>query len=133
MRRGRRDPLGPRGERVAARYLRRRGYRVLGCNLETHFGEADLLCQSRRDRAIVLVEVKARRGSAGPPPEASVTHGKRQRLERILEHLVRTNGWHDRPRRIDVVAIAFERRRWLPARARVRHFEDAVAAGGGTR
>jgi len=133
MRTGRRDKLGPLGERVAARYLKRRGLKVLGRNLMTGFGEADLLCETR-EGCIVVVEVKARRARpSAPPPEASVTLAKRQRLIRVLEHLVKANGWHGRPRRIDVVAIEFHARRWGPPRAQVRHFESAVLRSGQTR
>ncbi|OAB61676.1 hypothetical protein AY599_19085 [Leptolyngbya valderiana BDU 20041] len=133
MRVGRRDKLGPLGERAAARYLRRLGYRVLGRNLETRFGEADLLCQAPGG-CIVVVEVKARRYRTGaPPPEAAVTLAKRQRLARILEHLVRTNGWESRPRRIDVIAVEFHNRRWRGPRPEIRHIENAVLRGGGVR
>ena len=133
MRTGRRDKLGPMGERAAARYLRRRGYRVLGRNLMTNFGEADLLCEAPGG-CVVVVEVKARRFREGmPPPEASVTLTKRQKLVRVLEHLVKQNGWSGRPRRIDVVAVEFHQRRWLVPRANVRHFENAVMRNGQTR
>lgn len=133
MRTGRRDSLGPRGERVAARYLRRQGLRLLGRNLMTRFGEADLLFEGPGG-GIVLVEVKARRARPGtPPPEASVTQAKRQKLARILEHLVQKNGWQGRPRRVDVVAVEFHPRRWLGLRASVRHIESAVSHGGGAR
>lgn len=133
MRTGRRDSLGPKGERAAARYLRRKGLRLLGRNLVTRYGEADLLFETR-EGCIVLVEVKSRRNRAhAPPPEASVTQSKRRKLARILEHLARQNGWTDRPRRIDVVAVVFHPRRWLPDRAVVRHIENAVTQGGGSR
>ncbi|NRA57111.1 MAG: YraN family protein [Phycisphaerales bacterium] len=133
MRTGRRDKLGPRGERAAVRFLRRQGFRVLGRNLVTPFGEADIVCESP-DRVVVVVEVKSRRSERpGPPPEAAVTQKKRQRLTRILEHLVRANGWHDRPRRIDVVAVEFRRRRWLGTKPALRHITDAVRHGGAAR
>jgi putative endonuclease len=133
VRTGRRDKLGPRGERAAARYLRRKGFRVLGRNLETNFGEADLLCEAPGG-CIVVVEVKARRFRDGaPPPEASVTQTKRQKLARILEHLIKKNGWQGRPRRVDVVAIEFHKRRWLGPRPVVKHFENAVLKGGRLR
>lgn len=126
----RRDPLGPTGERAAARYLRRRGYRVLARNLHTVAGEADLVCEAPDHRTIVLVEVKARRRIAGQPqqsaemaPEASVTAVKRQKLVAIARTLARLNKWEDRPMRIDVVAV--ERRQTRP-RWSVRHLEDAV-------
>lgn len=133
MRTGRRDKLGPMGERAAARFMRRRGYGVIGRNLMTSFGEADLLCEGP-DGCIVVVEVKARRFREGmPPPEASVTLTKRQKLVRVLEHLVKKNDWNDRPRRIDVVAVTFHERRWRWPRAEIRHFENAVLRSGKTR
>lgn len=125
-----RDPLGPAGERAAARYLRRRGYRVLARNLHTVAGEADLVCEAPDHRTIVLVEVKARRRIEGQPqqsaemaPEASVTAAKRRKLVAIARTLARLNKWEDRPMRIDVVAV--ERRQTRP-RWSVRHLEDAV-------
>lgn len=106
---GDRDPLGPWGERAAARFLRRAGYQVLGRNLRVPMGEADLLCVAPDRRTVVLVEVKARRvGGAEhvqPPPEASVHAHKRDKLRSILRHLANANGWHERPLRIDAVAV----------------------------
>lgn len=126
----RRDPLGPAGERAAARYLRRRGYRVLARNLHTVAGEADLVCEAPDRRTIVLVEVKSRRRIEGQPqrsaemaPEASVTAAKRRKLTAIARTLARLNRWEDRPMRIDVVAV--ERRESRP-RWSVRHIEDAA-------
>jgi len=113
--------------------LRRNGFRVLGRNLDTHFGEADLLCEAPGG-GIVVVEVKARRFRPGtPPPEASVTLTKRQRLTRILEHLVKQNGWQAKPRRIDVVSVEFHSRRWLGMKPSIRHFQNAVLQNGRSR
>lgn len=106
---------------------------MLGRNLMTRFGEADLLCEGP-DGCIIVVEVKSRRHREGmPPPEASVTLTKRRKLVRVLEHLVKQNNWNARPRRIDVVAVTFKQRRWLWPRAEIRHFENAVLQGGRTR
>lgn len=106
---GERDQLGPWGERAAARHLRRLGYRVLGRNLRVPMGEADLLCVAPDRETVVLVEVKSRRINASglhqPPPEASVHAQKRSKLISILRHLAAANGWHDRPLRIDAVAV----------------------------
>ena len=107
---GQRDPLGPLGERLAAGHLRRTGHRIIGTNLRVPMGEADILALGPDGRTIVLVEVKARRvepGRDGPfnAPEANITAEKRAKLAQILRHLTRANGWHHRPRRIDVIAI----------------------------
>ncbi len=121
--------LGRAGERLAAKTLRRAGYRVLGRNLHVPMGEADLLCLAPDRRTIVLVEVKTRIASDGsspfvaPPPEAAVHAEKRDKLRRILRHLVAANRWHDRPCRIDVVAIDWPAGGGKP---NVRHHADAV-------
>ncbi|MBP5618294.1 MAG: YraN family protein, partial [Clostridia bacterium] len=49
---------GERGEKLAARYLRRKGYRILERNFQTRFGEIDLI--ARKGDQLVFVEVKTR-------------------------------------------------------------------------
>ncbi|GJM18031.1 MAG: hypothetical protein DHS20C14_02440 [Phycisphaeraceae bacterium] len=121
------SPTGRRGERLAAGYLKRKGYRVLARNLDTGVGEADLVCESPDGRTLVVVEVKARVASADPGerrPEASITSRKQHALRRIAHALARRDGFRDRPIRIDVVAVD------LDARGRkavaIRHHENAV-------
>ena len=104
--------LGARGERLAGKYLRRQGYRVLQRNARLRLGEADLVCESPDRRDIVICEVKTRlRGSGRSPqgeaiaPEASVHARKRRKLAAIARVIARANGWQNRPVRIDVIAI----------------------------
>lgn len=118
--------LGRAGERLAARYLKRHGYRVLLRNHTTRVGEADIVCCGPDGRTIVVVEVKTRarvRGdTSSPPPEASITAHKRRKLLQVARVLRSERGWEDRPLRIDVIAID-----WPPSgRAEIRHFESAV-------
>lgn len=125
-------PLGRAGERAAARFLKRSGYRLLGRNVRTRVGEADLVCQAPDGTTIVIVEVKTRgreegqhQASAQIAPEASVTAHKRRTLRSIALTLRRANRWHDRPIRIDVVAVE-----WTGAsHPRIRHLVDAVDSG----
>lgn len=121
--------LGRRGERVAARMLAIKGYRVLERNGTRAAGEADLLALAPDGRTLVLVEVKSRLvdpGRAAPPPEASVTREKQRRLVRIARSIAAGPRGRGRPIRIDVVGVDFQRGRCRP-RA-VRHREGAVRA-----
>lgn len=123
-RRGDHHALGARGERHAARYLRKKGYRVLARSLRVPAGEADLLCLAPDRRTIVLVEVKTRRPSPGRGrrPEAQVGPAKQRKLRAILASIIASNSWSDRPRRIDIIAID-----WPTSGApRVRHFQSAI-------
>lgn len=132
--------LGELGERAAAKYLKRKRYRVVDRNIRLGPGEIDLLCLAPDRRTIVVVEVKSRRSSGGSGariPEAAVTLKKRQKLRRLSEILVRKRGWEGRPLRIDVVAVDFpvDKSTWRSLWRRrcpssIRHFEGAVGALG---
>lgn len=71
--------LGARGEKLAARFLRRAGFKVLYRNFRSrHGGEIDLVC--REDDTLVFVEVKTRtREDFGRPLEA-VNLAKQRRI-----------------------------------------------------
>jgi putative endonuclease len=130
-----RDPLGPEGERLAARHLKGKGYTIIGSNLRVPMGEADVLAIGPDGQTVVLVEVKSRRVDpegdkerrergefVAPPPEASITARKREKLALILRHLARANGWTSRPLRIDAVAVEWPE----DGEPVVRHHENAV-------
>ena len=70
--------LGERGERAAARHLKRQGMRILLRGYRTKQGEIDLI--ARDGDTLVFVEVKARR--QGVPAEA-VTPEKQRRLTNV--------------------------------------------------
>ena len=90
-----------RGERVALRYYRLRGYRLLDANARVGRYELDLVL--RRGRRILVVEVEEKRGAAFGHP-----------LEMIDEEKVR---------RVGVAAIA-----WLAARPELSGLEVAFEA-----
>ncbi len=82
---------GNYGERVAASFLRRRGYRVLIRNFKTTRGEIDLVC--RHGEVLVFVEVKSRGSVEWTRPAEAVGPEKEEALrlaaQRYLELLER--------------------------------------------
>ncbi len=78
LRRPPRARRGCRGERLAARHLRRSGYRILARNLRVDGIEVDLL--ARESRWLVLVEVKT---VGGPPPREGMRLVRRQQIRRL--------------------------------------------------
>ena len=120
--------LGRRGERVAARLLRRRGYRILFRNYRLRFGEIDIICRHPDGRTITIVEVKTLRyrdpaRAAIYRPEGHVDARKRRTLRRLAAAVRKRHGWLNQPTSIDVVAVEFHRGRRRPV---VRHHEHAV-------
>ena len=113
------EPLGDRGERLAARWLRRRGYRILHRNLCIGRDEADLVAVDPAGRSLVIVEVKTR-SSATPPPEAGLTRLKQVHLERLAARLKRRREYRGMPVRLDAIAII-----WPPdGEPDIRHYRD---------
>ena len=75
-----RGRTGARGERLALRYLRWRGYRLLARNFRCPEGELDLVV--RRGTTIVVVEVRTVTQGFLASPLDSVTPAKRRRVAR---------------------------------------------------
>jgi putative endonuclease len=82
---------GNYGERVAAAFLRRHGYRVLTRNFKTTRGEIDLVC--RHGEVLVFVEVKTRGSVEWTRPSDAIGPAKEEALrlaaQRYLELLDR--------------------------------------------
>jgi putative endonuclease len=72
---------GTRGEKVAARFLRRNGYKILYRNFkDRRGGEIDLVC--RNGDTLVFVEVKTRRGDEFGRPIEAVDRQKQLRISK---------------------------------------------------
>jgi putative endonuclease len=117
--------LGERGERAAARYLRHRGYRIVGRHERGRLGELDLIAVD--GRTVVFVEVKTRRShDAGHPAEA-VGIDKQTRLTRLALAYLKRHGLLDCSARFDVVAVIWPEGARRP---RIEHFPNAFEAVG---
>ena len=119
--------LGRIGEGAAVRFLRRRGLVILARNLRSRLGEIDLL--ARDGATLVFVEVKARRGGPGDPPEAAVDARKRARLTRLALGYLAARRLGERPCRFDVVGVTLDAAGGVTG---VRHLEHAFDLDGWT-
>lgn len=94
--------LGLEGEAVAARFLERRGYRVLTRRFLARRGEVDLVC--RRGDRVVLVEVKTRSSDRFGAPAEAVGPRKRRALRAAAAEYRALAGWRG-PIEFAVVAV----------------------------
>lgn len=74
--------IGRYGEDVAAKHLKKQGYRIVKRNFRSGHNEIDIIAENRE--FLVFVEVKARSGVGTyeydyGTPAAAVTHAKRKR------------------------------------------------------
>jgi putative endonuclease len=138
--------VGQWGEEIAARFLERKGYRILERNFRRKWGEIDIvalkasdvprgtsligrLFRSKnslsfpQDGRLVFVEVKTLQTEAFRPEE-NVTPWKQKRLIRSCELYLSSKGFDlDSDWQIDVIAILLNK---YSGKAIIRHIEQAV-------
>ena len=114
--------LGKTGEAAAARFLERRGLVILARNLRSRLGEIDLV--ARDGPTLVFVEVKARRGMPGDPPEAAVDARKRARLSRLALGYLAARRLGERSCRFDVVGVSLDEAGGVTGVRHLRHAFD---------
>lgn len=95
--------LGAWGEDLAARHLEGAGLVVLDRNWRCREGEIDIV--ARDGDAIVICEVKTRRGQAFGSPAEAVTPGKLRRLRLLAIRWMAASGTRAATIRFDVVAV----------------------------
>ena len=111
---------GLRGEVLAERHLRRRGYAVVTRNWRSprdRREEIDLVC--RDGQVLVFVEVKARAAGARVPGYYAVNARKRKVLRRAIGSYLARLRPAPRTFRFDIVEVT-----WGARMAGVRHFEN---------
>ena len=116
-----RAALGRAGERAAATYLERRGYRILDRNVRADGVELDLVAQ--RGPVLAIVEVKTRRSRAAGAPEEAVDAHKQARLIRGGRAWSHAHGGRRKRLRFDVITCET-----TPTGFRVRHWRAAFDA-----
>ena len=120
-----RRSLGQRGEAAAARYLRRRGMKIVARSSRLKPGELDIVALD--GEVLVFVEVKTRRSAETGHPAEAVTPAKQRRLTRLAVTFMKRHGLLDRKARFDVVAVTWPAGKWF---AKIEHFPGAFEAVG---
>jgi putative endonuclease len=96
--------LGFRGEDLAVKYLKKKGFKVIERNYRCQCGEIDLI--AREKNTLVFIEIKARSSSDfGLPQEAVGRFKQRKMIEAARTFMAERHVTEDIPARFDVVAI----------------------------
>ncbi len=95
--------LGEQGERLAAKHLKRHGFRILERNVRLGPNEVDLI--AREGDTVVFVEVKTRRACDPVPPEANVGPEKQRRLRRAARIYISRHDDGETYYRFDIVSV----------------------------
>ena len=124
--------IGKKGERVAARFLRKQGYRIVARN--KHYGKNELDLIAKNKEFLLFVEVKTRSFTKGEPstrPAEAVDLAKRRRTAEAARAHLREHPTALCPR-FDVIEVYLARKRRLPV-TRINHIPDAFSVNGRIR
>ena len=104
-------PLGEKGEKLARRFLQRKGMEILATNFRCPAGEADLIALDTKDpdrpgaATLAFVEVKTRSDDHYADPESAVNARKRKQVRKVADYYVRRYAAGDLSVRFDIVSI----------------------------
>jgi len=115
--------LGDVGEKIAEKYLRNKGYKILDKNFRySKFGELDIIAQKGND--IIFFEVKTRKktGLSEFLPEDNITFDKQKKLIKLAQIYLSKSRLLDNSWQIDILAIEIYR----DGSYDIRHTENAV-------
>jgi putative endonuclease len=121
--RRRTSSLGDRGERLAARHLRRQGMTLVGRKVRLLGGELDLIAVD--GRTIVFVEVKTRQSDYAGHPLEAITDDKRRRLTRVALAYLKRHDLLEYSARFDVIALIWPQDAGPGSRPEIVHIRNA--------
>ena len=119
------DELCKKGEALAGKLLKKRGYKILKRNYVSKYGEIDIVAYDKG--TISFVEVKTSQSKNYGPPELAVTKEKRKRIIRTALNYLVKNHIENIDYRFDVVSILFKENDNKPD---IELFERAFTADG---
>ena len=95
--------VGTWGETYACNYLQIAGYKLLGRNYHSRYGEIDLIMY--KDQTLVFVEVKTRTNNSFGPAEGSITNHKLKALQDTIAVYLEENDAGSYPWQLDLIII----------------------------
>ncbi len=95
--------FGELGEAIAARHLKKNGYRIIEKNYRTKLGEIDIIAKDKD--TLVFVEVKSRRSWQFGNPKAAVTLRKQRKISMVAMHYLKSTHRTNVSARFDVAAV----------------------------
>jgi len=113
--------VGKFGERIACRYLKSRGYKLVCRNWTCHWGEIDIVALTN-SRELVFVEVKYVRSELFLKPYELFTARKRKSLLRAIDIFLEKNRKSVESWRLDLVCVSNNK-----GSLKIEHYRNVLA------
>jgi putative endonuclease len=95
--------LGKKGEDLALRFLKKKGYQIIETNYACKMGEMDIIAKEKD--ILAFIEVKTRTSTAFGLPQLAVNPKKQSQMSKVALHFLKEKKLEDARARFDVVAI----------------------------
>ncbi len=115
---GGKKEVGKRGDDAAARYIEKRGYKIVERNFTCPLGEMDIIALDKK--TLCFIEVKTLSGKAYGPPEIAVNVHKQHKLSKVALAYLNQKHLNDIKARFDVIAVTLS-----PGDERIELIKDA--------
>ena len=103
-----RQEVGKLGEKLAQKFLKKKGYHIRETDFRCRTGEIDIIAQQKD--CLVFVEVRTKSSLGFGTPEESITQGKKEKIINSALTYISTHQKLPPLWRIDVVAIEVDQK-----------------------
>jgi len=79
-----RQKIGQLGERIAEKFLKEKGYKIIDKNIHSRYGEIDILAKIKQK--YVFFEIKARTSLSCGYPEEAINYQKLAKISRTINN-----------------------------------------------
>lgn len=114
---------GRKGEALAAKLLKSKGFLILDKNFSCKMGELDIV--ARKGKLLVFCEVKTRASDRYGAPELAVTMSKQKKIAMLAKYYMKVKKLEHMQCRFDVVSITMKQ----GGGADIKHIESAFLPG----
>ncbi len=115
-----RKALGSKGEDIATKFLKKKGYKILQRNYRCKYGEIDIIAE--RDNIIAFIEVRTVQTEDFGIPQDFITNAKTDHISKSALNYIKKECLFDRSCRFDLIAITFSPTLSQP---KIEHIENA--------
>ena len=98
-------PLGSIAEEEAAKFLKKKGYRIIARNYRNRLGEIDIIAYE--GKTLTFIEVKARRNTRFGLPEEAISDSKKRHISKAALVFLKEKGLFNQKARFDVLSITY--------------------------
>lgn len=115
-----RKELGSKGEDIAVRFLKKKGYKIIKRNYKCKYGEIDIIAE--RDNITAFIEVRTMQAEKFGIPQDFITNIKTDHISKSALNYIKEENLFDRSCRFDLMAINLSDTLSEP---KIEHIENA--------